>query len=366
MALFQKLGQGAGYLKAGLYGNAGSGKTHTATLIGVGLKRDWKLPGPILYFDTETGSEYVNPLVREGTGEDALAVKSRVFSDAVAAIQEAEKLGGILIIDSVTHIWEELKKSYVDQLNKRRVDAGKSPKPKLEFQDIDNLKKTWNPFTELYLNSKVHIILCGRLGNVWEFETNEDGKRELIKTATKMKTESELGYEPSLLCEMERVQDTVNGKLTKEVMRRCTVMKDRFRVLDGKQFDNPTYETFKPHIAFLKPGAVNSVDTTRQTQHEIDTEGADKWEKEKRQRVIFCEEIQGILTQSFPGQSAAEKKAKVDLLEKAFGTRSWTAVENLDSKKLKEGKDKLPDFITVYNSETIKSAEKALQKAGKE
>jgi hypothetical protein len=38
---------------------------------------------------------------------------------------------------------------------------------------------------------------------------------------------------------------------------------------------------------------------------------------------------------AYPGQAAADKKAKADLIHMAFGTRSWTAVESLDSKRLR-------------------------------
>lgn len=61
----------------------------------------------------------------------------------------------------------------------------------------------WAQFTETFLNSKAHIILCGRAGNTSEYQEKEDGgKKELISTGTKMKAESEMGYEPSLLVEM--------------------------------------------------------------------------------------------------------------------------------------------------------------------
>jgi hypothetical protein len=73
----------------------------------------------------------------------------------------------------------------------------------LEFQDYGAIKPMWAQFTETFLNSKAHIILCGRAGNTSEYQEKEDGgKKELISTGTKMKAESEMGYEPSLLVEM--------------------------------------------------------------------------------------------------------------------------------------------------------------------
>ena len=50
--------------------------------------------------------------------------------------------------------------------------------------------------------------------------------------------------------------------------------------------------------------------------------------KIKTEKEIALEEIQGIMTQLFPGQSAKEKKMKVDILESIFKTRSWTNKTN--------------------------------------
>jgi hypothetical protein len=57
--------------------------------------------------------------------------------------------------------------------------------------------------------------------------------------------------------------------------------------------------------------------------------------------VILCEEIQGLFVSHIPGQAAADKKKKADLLEEFFRTRSWTAVEGLRSSVLRDGLLKL-------------------------
>lgn len=361
----EELGKGTGFLKMGAYGNASSGKTHTATLVAIGLKRHLKHKGRIWYFDTEAGSEYVNPMIREAFKENALAVKSRVFSDVLEFIAEAEKEGAIAVIDSVTHLWNEVKDSYLKQVNEKRAREHKSLKTRIEFQDLDNIKNRWQPFTEMYVNSRTHIILCGRAGNIWDWQENEEtGKKELIKTGTKMKTEAEMGYEPSLLLHMEHAQDMEGGKL-KRVYRRATVMKDRFRVLDGEQFENPTFESFLPHIKLLTPGASNAVDVERRTEHKVDSEGDADWQKEKRQRAIYCEEVQGMLTQQWPGRSAGETKAKVDVLEAVFGTRSWTAVESMKSADLKSGLARMAGAIKDYAGKLEGAAKEIVDKFSK-
>jgi hypothetical protein len=49
-----------------------------------------------------------------------------------------------------------------------------------------------------------------------------------------------------------------------------------------------------------------------------------KWVLEKKR---WLEEIENYLVSIWPSTGAAEKKNKVDALEYAFGTRSWSAIE---------------------------------------
>ena len=55
----------------------------------------------------------------------------------------------------------------------------------------------------MYLNSPLHIVLCGRAGFDWDFNETEgdDGsiKKELVKTGVKMRVESQFGFEPAQL-----------------------------------------------------------------------------------------------------------------------------------------------------------------------
>jgi hypothetical protein len=213
------------------------------------------------------------------------------------------------------------------------------------------VKAIWAGWTDFYLNSKLHIIVCGRAGFIWDFEKDEEtGKKDLIKTGIKMKGESEMGYEPSLLWEMERQQiANVHGGF--RMSRQAIVLKDRFGVIDGHvgTFDQrdtdaalrQTFDFFRPHLDLLTPGAHSPVNTEKQTNMGMDDSGDDQWAKERKTRVILCEEIQGEIVAVFPGQSAAEKKMKADILQEIFHTRSWTAVEGMDSVRLREGLEKI-------------------------
>jgi len=334
-----QLGKGTGYLKAGLLGFQKSGKSFTATQLAIGLRELFKLDGPIAMFDTETGSEYIAAMVEKATGKPLLGVKSRSFNDLMEfgrdCVKEKVSVG---IVDSITHPWRELCDAYLKQINDKRMASNRSKLLKLEFMHWAAVKALWSEWTDFFLNSPLHIIICGRAGFEWDMERNDEtGRNELIKTGVKMRVESEFGFEPSLLIEMERVQAEDKQQSDKfRLVHRARVLGDRFNVMDGAECDNPTFEFFKPHILMLKPGAHSLVDTRIKTQTGADEEGDGDWQREKRIRTILAEEIQGLIISVIPGLGAEDKKRKADLFQKVFNTRSWTAIENMRSEALRE------------------------------
>jgi len=187
-------------------------------------------------------------------------------------------------------------------------------------------------------------VICGRAGFEWDMEVNEDTQRkELIKTGIKMKTESEFGFEPSLLVEMQREQS-----MESKISRRAIVLKDRFGLVDGNSVEfiklsdankemDAVYKFFKLHIDALVQGGHAPIDTSIKSDLDVNEEGNADWQREKRDRTIYAEEIQGLLLKHYPSMSAADKAAKCDLLEMVFNTRSWTKIENMNSDTLKEG-----------------------------
>ncbi len=357
-----ELGGGVGYFKGGLYGFAGSGKTHTGIEFLAGIREYLNLSSRIGMFDTETGSEYVDPIVFNKTGQHIIGAKSRSLSDAIDFLLECEKKGIMLaLVDSTTHIWEEVQKSYLKQINAVRKHKGFPEKLSIEWQDRGPLNDIWQKFTDAYINSKLHIIICGRAANLWEMEVNkESGKKELNKVGTKMKTQSDMAYEPSFLAEMEREQ-LFDDKGVQRVVRTITVLKDRFRLLDGKQCQNPTFDFIKPHVEMLTPGTQNAVDTSRETNLGVTDDGNGEWNHERRQREIYCEEIQGLLTSTWPGQSAEEKKFKVDILFELLGSRAWPAIQTMDSAKLKKALESMPEKIKQMMEAKKTDAQKVVE-----
>lgn len=327
-SLFKPAENSMAHFKAGFMGEAGSGKTHTATLVTIGLiqhLRKAKIPGsekPVFFLDTEQGSAWVKPMF-DGAGIQLMVAKTRAFKDLVPATREAEKNGSALLIDSVTHFWEDLQAAYI----RRRSEQLKRTVNRLEFQDWGVLKKLWREFSDIYVNSNLHCILCGRLAFEYETIENDRGKKEIEKSGVKMAAEKGLGYEPNILVWMERDTDLA----TKVVTRTAVILKDRSQRLDGEQYSNPTFQTFLPHIDFLTLGGKHEgFDTSRSSDSIIpDDDGPMLSDNKTLRRQIALDEIQAILVDHFPSMTAAEKKAKADLVKKHFNTTSWTEMERL-------------------------------------
>jgi len=326
MALFQRATNTQAFLKAGIMGFAGDGKTYTASELAIGLvelMRSRKLPGGdkgVAFLDTETGSDWVKPKF-DAADVPLYTAKTRAFVDLISAVKEAESEGHVLMIDSITHFWRQLTEEYAQRKNRKRG---------LEFQDWAWLKSEWGKFTDLFVNSHCHIIMCGRAGYEYDFFENDNGKKELEKTGIKMKAETETGYEPSILILMEKHQEfTEKGQ--KRIWRTATVMKDRSTRIDGKSFDNPTFKDFLPHIEFLNLGGEHiGVDTKRDSSELFADDGEPKWQKEKRMKEIALDEIAEIIGKHHPGSTAEAKKAKGELLEQVFGSRSWERIKTFD------------------------------------
>lgn len=355
-----------GYLKAGMLGFPKSGKSYTATLLAVATKKLLGLPGPIAMFDTEAGSVYLAPLVEKLTGEKLLAIRRRSLKDLVnwgkACLDGGVSVG---IADSVTHPWRELCDSFLKQKNEARIRAKRQPQDKLQFQDWGPIKDRWNVWSEFYLNSPLHLIICGRAGFDYDFVENDEGKDELRKTGVKMKTEGEFGFEPSLLIEMNRNQSMTDKahRLTREAI----VLGDRFGIIDGKvgefhSINDPVAELdavmkfFEPHLSLLVPGAHAPVNVESRTEFEM-TDGDDRSTYERRRRTILAEEIIGELTRVWPGQTSKEKAAKAAAIEKHFNTRSWTAVESMGIDQLSRGLADLREELNGMTATTSSEKE---------
>lgn len=335
MSMLKKAENKMAYAKVGLYGDAGSGKTVTASKLAIGLYKMAKLKKPVAFFDTEPAASFVIPLF-EKAGIELLTVESRTLSDLMDFMDEAENDCSIAIVDSITHVWKDAQESYIAKQNKIYEDKGwKKRIDQIEFQDWRHIKGQWALFTDRFLSSKLHCFVCGRAGTTYSYQKNErSGKMELIQTGTKMATEKELGYEPSLLIEMSKQTGQNTG-----LVNTAFVEKDRnvSNPLTGKFFNYPEYKHFKNHFEFLNLGGAHfdSMETGDSSNLYEDTTGMDQFSFERQQREIQCEVIKDLFVQNgCDGSGKAEKAKRSEVMNAVFGTGSWTAVENMQSRDL--------------------------------
>ncbi|WP_312330042.1 AAA family ATPase [Atlantibacter hermannii] len=334
MALFQRATNTQAYLKAGVMGFAGDGKTFTASELAIGLvllMRQRGIPAgdkPVMFLDTETGSDWVKPRF-DAENIELFTAKTRSFVDLLVAVNEAECNGSVMIIDSISHFWTGLCDEYATRRNRKRG---------LEFSDWAWLKGEWRKFTDRFVNSQAHTIMCGRAGYEYDFFEGDDGKKQLAKTGIKMKAETETGYEPSILIQMEKQMNIDTG----QVWRNARILKDRSTRIDGMVFSNPTFKNFLPHIEFLNLGGMHlGVDTSRDNGELFAADGIPAWQKEKRSKEIALDEIVELLTKHHGGSTNDAKRAKADLLEKVFLSRSWERIKGMDWQTIKSGRNAL-------------------------
>ena len=125
MGILKKAENTLAYFKCGIFGFQGDGKTYTASLLAAGILKAIKAT-KLAYFDTETGSDWMIPKMKQ-EGVEVYQVKERSFSSLLETINEcvSDKVP-MLIIDSITHVWRDLCHSYDTKLNRRG---------KMQFQD---------------------------------------------------------------------------------------------------------------------------------------------------------------------------------------------------------------------------------------
>lgn len=321
-SLFKPARNESAFLKLGLMGSTGSGKTFTACLIARGvveLARERNLPyanKPVMFIDSENGSDYVRDLFEEA-GIELLVAKTKSFADLCTAMKEAEAGASFLIIDSVSAFWDEWKTTYQRQKNRTR----------LQFEDFAAIKSKWREgFTDRFINAHLHVAMCGRLAFEYDYTVDEEtGKKNLEKTDVKMAAEKELGYETSLYVMMERDRDLKTGR----TIRTATVIKDRFRTLDGQTFESPTFCTFAPHVLKLNlAGEHHGVDLSRSSAELVPADA--KRENYGIRRQIVVDELAALLEEHGAGGQSSDAKAKrLALIKQHFKTTSKTEIEEL-------------------------------------
>jgi hypothetical protein len=318
MAGFRKAKAEQAALKVGLYGLAGSGKTFTSLLFAEGIA---KITGKrIAFVDTERGSDWyamniperkIHPMAFDF---DALYTKSITeVLDALRGLKTAEY--GVIVIDSITHIWEAARLAY----DGKGTSAGTIP-----FHAWGKIKKPYKELINLLLSSPMHVFFCGRQGN--EFETDEESG-ELKKVGVKMKAEGETPYEPHILLRMEAVKDK-----TGTAVITAFAEKDRTGILAGRTIQWPTFANMiQPLLGALgdKQAVIADDEETGQKdgerlrEDEINKIAESENTKEHfKARLMLCDTIE--LLRALNKEFTPEIKKKMTTTDLAELKETWT------------------------------------------
>ncbi len=319
-SLFSPAENQSAFLKVSIMGFAGSGKTFTSGLIALGMVKMLKAKKPVYFIDTEKGSDFLVKRFQEAKIKLEVS-KTRAFSDLVEGTKYAAEHGSFLIIDSVTHFWKELVSAF---MKKKQIS-------RMAFHHWGPVKEEWNDFATLFVNTPLHIIACGRAGYEYEMEKDDEGVKEISKSGVKMLAEGQFGYEADLTVQMEAARNLHGGSV-----HRAIIWKDRSDILDGQIFDNPTFETFLPHIKFLNIGGDHQgVDASRTSQDMF--EKGDSASNQSLKREILIEKIDAEFDRMGDTRTKGVGERKRQVAQDIFGTTSHKEITVMPLEKLQEG-----------------------------
>jgi hypothetical protein len=344
--MFKPATKEVGFVKAGIYGPKGTGKTTLLAMLLIHLSKTYHNSAPIAWLASEKGVDFVEDMfVAEKV--PLLLLRSRSFLDLRKSAEGAIKDGAVgLGVDSVSHFWQEL---FTASMN-----AGG---PRL--QCIMRSKQEWGPFAQDFQDSNIHFLVTGRMGYDWEDAEVEDSQgnivKEIFKNGTKMKAEGDFGHEPDLEIQMSQIDDPdfvrfekVRGRSRKtfksQMLHVATVKKCRVWSLNGQAFtwkDQAAYkagyyekvaEPFAPYFNSINIGGSHQVeDKTRPSSAEIFVKGsADSFYQDKVARTGLLEELDNLLNQCFPageGRTNVSKMHRNLTLEFLNGYSSWSRME---------------------------------------
>lgn len=272
---FTKAKSEQAFFKAGLYGKAGTGKTLTSLLWAEGLAEREKKR--VAYIDTERGTEFYAMDIPERLVHpkafDFDRLITRSIMETIEALESIDpKEHGVIVIDSITHLWEAARAAYTGKL----TSQGGIP-----INAWGSVKRPYKKLMSIFLDGNFHGIICGREGIV--MEEDEDGETKV--TGTKMKTEGETPHEPHILGRMRPERDSVGGYIVKVFFE-----KDRSGILSGRTFDWPSYSTIAPVVSYLSGDHQGKLGTPEENA-ETDAAAIEK-EKEKlasEQQTLFVQ-----------------------------------------------------------------------------
>lgn len=208
---FKKATKAQAKLRAAIFGPSGAGKTYTSMRVGKGLAGDGRMG--VIDSERMTASKYSDRF-----DFDVLELDDTSVNGYIDAIQMAADEGfAVLIIDSLSHAWQQLLDE-IDKLAKAKYRG--------------NTWSAWSEGTPLQrklidaiLRFPGHIIATMRSKTEWQ-TTNENGKSRPVRVGLAPEQGKGVEYEFDLLIEIS----------TEHI---ANVIKDRTGKFQDKLIDKP-------------------------------------------------------------------------------------------------------------------------------
>lgn len=228
---FVKASKLASLLRLLMYAVSGAGKTFTALELATGLASI--LNGKIALIDTERGSASKYADLFEF---DVCELEDRTVEGYIAAINEAASAGyKILIIDSLTHAWDELLET-IEKLAKTKYQGN-------SFRAWGEGTPLQKKFVSAILDYPGHVICTARAKTDWVMEQNDKGRAVPKKVGMGMEQRKGLEFEFDMI--MEISQDHI-----------ATITKDRLNKYQDQMIEKPSRKMGIEMAKWLSEGKV--------------------------------------------------------------------------------------------------------------
>lgn len=166
------------WLKLGMVGVSGSGKTYSALRVATGIAE--KEGSEIAFISSEKSRSLY---YADKFNYDVLELPNYECKTYEEAINAAVNAGyKVIVIDSLTHAWAELNRIH-DSM------TGNS------FQNWGKLKPLWKSLMQKILGAPAHIIVCSRAKTEWSIDVNANGKSTPTKVGMGVDGDKSQEYE---------------------------------------------------------------------------------------------------------------------------------------------------------------------------
>jgi hypothetical protein len=328
--------------KLAIFGEQGTGKTTTACLYAAGISKEFYGGAPVWGTDPELGMQFPKRTIFMPEKIEFVQRTVPTFQAMLQDMRDAERAGACVWIVELQKIWIELLKTV------RKKSANNWG---------NELNALWTDYVAHFLNSNMHCIALGRVGDVTDDLIDDRGEITKIKTGEKMKAggSNNFGYEPHLVLRMKLEQKPrrkagqvheADGRMNHVAY----VLKDRTWALNGKEFrwsDKVGYkpggygqvlQSLKPHfVAVQETMGIVQLDTLANSEAMIDDNGNGEFYRERERKATISAEIKACMDLHFAGRGKEDVQVRIAISELIFGVKSKEAADALPLEKLERG-----------------------------